>query len=149
MKKQHPPPYLDLHISHAINDLLQKATWQHNWKWEDWEIAAIAIREWCARNDPTLGTPSPADGYQWKQLFLPNGTLLRTIQNKKKRLCVVQHDNIFFEDAVTTPSRFANSGGGANRNAWRVIWVLFPNTSNWRLAADLRPKKPASRRTSR
>jgi hypothetical protein len=48
-------------------------------------------------------------GYQWKHLFLPNGTLLRTIFNDRK---------------IISPSGFANAVGGVQRNAWKAIPAL-------------------------
>jgi len=31
-----------------------------------------------------------------------------------------------------------NNLGGAARNAWQRIWILFPNEAKWLLAARLR-----------
>ena len=46
---------------------------------EDWEIAAEAIDDWFRRHHPDP-IPMPATkGYQWKGVFLPDGTLLRTV----------------------------------------------------------------------
>jgi hypothetical protein len=84
-------------------------------------------------------------GYQWKSLFLPNGTLLRTVFNGKNFHCLVEDDRIHFNGQSVSPSGFANAVGGMRRNAWKVIWVLFPNTSEWKLAGTLR----AGRNTQR
>jgi hypothetical protein len=115
---------------------------------EPWEIGENAVHDWLARNDPeALAMPSTS-GYQWKQLFLPKGTLLRTVFNGKNHHCVVEDDGIRFNGELTSPSGFANAVGGVRRNAWRVIWVLFPNTSEWKLADTLRPKRSPTRRTA-
>jgi len=108
---------------------------------ETWEIGAAAIRDWMARNDPeTFGMPTTS-GYQWKQLFLPNGTVLRTVFDGKNYHCVVEDDHIRYNGEVTSPSGFANAVGGVRRNAWKSIWILFPNSSVWKLAGTLRTKK--------
>lgn len=129
-------------------------TWQQllvasvhsKFKFEAWEIGVKAVHEWLARNSPeALATPCTS-GYQWKQLFLPKGTLLRTAFNGKHYHCLVEEEGLRFNGEPTSPSRFANAVGGVRRNAWRVIWVLFPDTSEWKLADTLRTKRNAPRR---
>jgi hypothetical protein len=90
-------------------------------------------------------------GFQWKHLFLPNGTLLRTIFNGKNFHCLVEEDHIRYNGQIISPSGFANAVGGVRRNAWKVIWVLFPDSSVWKLAGTLRTKKktPAEVRRAR
>lgn len=80
-------------------------------------------------------------GYQWKNIFLHQGTLLRTVFNGKNFYTLVEGDQIRYENAVSTPSRFANAVGGVRRNAWKVVWVLLPNTTTWKLAEELRPRR--------
>ncbi len=110
---------------------------------EYWEIGAIAIREWMTRHRPESFGKPPTSGYQWKRLFLPNGTLLRTVFSGKNYHCLVENDQIMFNDKAASPSSFANAVGGKNRNAWKVIWILFPNSQTWKLAEECRPKRKA------
>jgi hypothetical protein len=148
MKAQHPTPSMTLPISLEIYQQLTSASFQTGFEKEDWEIAAVAIREWMTRNNAESFKMPPTSGYQWKHIFLPNGTLLRTIFSGKNHHCLVEQDQILYNGKATSPSGFANSVGGINRNAWQVIWILFPNAQTWKLAADLRPKSRLPKRTN-
>lgn len=116
---------------------------------EPWEIGAKAVHDYLARNSPESLSLPCTTGYQWKQLFLPKGTLLRTVFNGKHYHCVVEEGGLRYNGEATSPSGFANAVGGVRRNAWRVIWVLFPDTSEWKLADSLRTKRSDARRPAR
>jgi hypothetical protein len=132
---------MDLPISFEIYQQLLRASAGTGFEKEIWEIGAAAIRDWVVRNDPdSIAMPATA-GYQWKSLFLPNGTLLRTVFNGKNFHCLVEEDHILYDGKPVSPSGFANAVGGVRRNAWKVIWILFPNSSVWKLAGTLRAKK--------
>ncbi len=144
MKRHHPAPADQVPVSRQTSLQLTHASVASAFVLEDWEIAAMAINEWMTRHSPD-SIPMPAtSGFQWKKLFLPNGTLLRTIFKGTNHHCLVEGDRIRYNGMDTTPSGFANVVGGSNRNAWKVIWLLFPNTQTWKLAADIRPRKPRS-----
>jgi hypothetical protein len=132
---------MTLPLSLELYQHLIAASVRSGFKKETWEIGAAAIREWLVRNDPD-GFPMPAtSGYQWKHLFLPNGTLLRSVFSGKNFHCLVEGDHIRYNGEIISPSGFANAVGGVRRNAWKVIWILFPDSSAWKLAGALRPKK--------
>lgn len=141
---------MDIRISMEDWYKLLAAESESGYTLEAWEIGAQAVHDWLARNSPeTLSKPCTC-GYQWKELFLPKGSLLRTVFNGRHYHCIVEDDGPRFNGEPTSPSRFANAVGGVRRNAWRVIWVLFPNTQEWKLADGLRtrrraPSRPASR----
>ena len=97
------------------------------------------------RNNPESFAMPETCGYQWKHLFLPNGTLLRTIFNGENYHCLVEKDHIRYKGLETSPSGFVNAVGGVRRNAWKVIWILFPNSSVWKLAGTLRTRKTSRR----
>jgi hypothetical protein len=141
MKRQHPRPAMELPISLELHSKLGGACCDSGFEKEDWEIAAIAIREWLARNNPNAFHMPAISGFQWKHLFLPNGTVLRTIFNGKNYHCRVDDDHILYNGQMTSPNGFVNTVGGVRRNAWKVIWILFPNSETWKLAASLRSKK--------
>ena len=104
-------------------------------------LAETAIAHWLALQ---AGQPAShsgrraVNGYQWKHVFLPSGTLLRTRYQGKSFHAAVEGDDIVFEGRKVSPSEFVNALGGAARNAWQRIWVLFPNEATWLLAAGLR-----------
>jgi hypothetical protein len=141
MKPHRSVPSMQLPISLETAQLLYQASFQTALKKEDWEIGEIAIREWMTRHSPESFKIPATSGYQWKHLFLPSGTLLRTVFDGKNFHCLVEEDRIMYEGESTSPSRFANAVGGVNRNAWKVIWILFPDSHTWKLAASLRPQK--------
>jgi hypothetical protein len=141
MERQHPSPYTALPISHEIYQQLLSACFSSGFKQETWEIGEAAIREWMIRNNPDSFAMPATSGYQWKHLFLPNGTLLRTIFNGKNFHCLVEEDHILYNRQKVSPSGFVSAVGGVRRNAWKAIWILFPNSAVWKLAGELRMKK--------
>ncbi|MEJ7805829.1 MAG: hypothetical protein WKG03_07915 [Telluria sp.] len=147
MRRQHPDRQRDIPISLQVHHQLLGASINTGFEKEDWEIAAEAIDEWVRRHDPdALSTPAHS-GYQWKRLFLPDGTVLRTVFNGKNSHCVVEGDRIVFNGKHVSPSGFVNAVGGIRRNAWRCTWILFPETKQWQLADALRPQRPRRPRT--
>lgn len=111
------------------------------------DLAGVAIRYWLAeeqrkQESPLAVQPSLVSGYQWKRLFLPDGTLARTIFKGRPRVAQVANGQLLFDSAPISPNEFANSPGGAPRNAWKSIWLLFPGEREWRLADDVRPARP-------
>ncbi|MEO7497521.1 MAG: hypothetical protein ABIT83_14110 [Massilia sp.] len=138
MKRKHPSPALDLPISLALHQQLISASVASGFEKEDWEIGALAIRDWMARNNPDSFLLPSICGFQWKRLFLPNGTILRTVFNGKNHHCQVEGDQILYTGKTTSPNGFVRAVGGMRRSAWKVVWVLFPNSETWKLAADLR-----------
>jgi hypothetical protein len=143
MQRQHPAPAMELPISLEIYHQLLGASAASGFEKESWEIGAAAIRDWMARHHPDSFAMPATAGFQWKSVFLPNGTVLRTIFNGKNFHCLVEDDRILYDGQSVSPSGFANAVGGVRRNAWKVVWILFPNTSEWKLAGTLRTSKNA------
>jgi hypothetical protein len=141
MKTPHPNPYSTVSVSREVYLQLLAVAGQTGFDKEDWEIAADAINDWVRRNSPDAIAMPATNGYQWKQLFLPNGTLLRTIFNGKNHHCLVEGDQILYEGRTVSPSGFVNAIGGIRRNAWKSLWILLPDTTTWKLADSLRTKK--------
>jgi len=101
----------------------------------EWQIVEQAIDEWMRRHDENhCGEPEFA-GCQWKGVFLPDGTL---------------GDQILHKGQARSPSGFVKAVGGIRRNAWKSVWLLFPDSKHWQLADRLRaPKRPVRpRRTA-
>jgi hypothetical protein len=79
-------------------------------------------------------------GFQWKNVFLPDGSRLRTSYHHSVEFARVVGDEILLEDgAAVTPSQFANRHA-KGRNAWRFIWVRFPGEGYWVRAVDCRTR---------
>lgn len=139
--RHHPNPQASLPITMEEYRQLQSASTATLFEKEFWEIGSMAIRDWLANNHPQAIALPSFSGYQWKNVFLPNGTVLRTVFNGTNFHCYVRDDSITYEGKQVSPSGFANAAGGMRRNAWKVVWVLFPNTSTWTLAGELRGKR--------
>lgn len=111
-------------------------------------VAAVAdaIDYWMDNADwkPELLRQSTGRGYQWKSLFLPDGTEVRMQYKGQYRYAKVEGDLLLFEGEPTTPGSLANTIAGGSRNAWRDLWVKRPNDAEWRLADDLRVTDPSA-----
>lgn len=70
-------------------------------------------------------------GFQWKNVFLPDGTRLRTCYQNTVEFATVAGEQIVTDDGqVLTPSQFANHQT-KGRNAWRFVWLRLPATEYW------------------
>lgn len=79
-------------------------------------------------------------GFQWKNIFLPDGTALRTSHCDTIEFAKVVGDHIVCDDGTSlTPSLFANRHA-KGRNAWRFVWLRFPGDEYWSRAADCRTR---------
>jgi hypothetical protein len=75
-------------------------------------------------------------GYQWKEVFLPEGTRLRASFGRQPYFATVAGSEIKYGEHAVSPSCFANLYGSGNRNAWKAIWLRLPGKDAW-LLADL------------
>ena len=88
----------------------------------------------------------PMRGYQWKNVFLPDGTYLRTSFHDTTEYAKVVGEYIRTDSGdVLTPSMFAN-GHAQGRNAWRCVWLRFPGDGHWIRASDCRSRADAQAR---
>ena len=82
----------------------------------------------------------PTRGFQWKNIFLPDGTSLRTCHSDNVEFAKVVGDHIVSDDGtLLTPSLFANRHA-KGRNAWRFVWLRFPGDDYWIRAAECRTR---------
>ncbi len=99
------------------------------------EFADLAIREWLARaKEPAVQTCRQR-GYQWKNLFLPEGTQLRVWSRENgSRYAEVVGDEILHARRPITSNQFVRLQEGIPRNAWTEIWLLMPGETAWKAA---------------
>ena len=90
--------------------------------------------------------PGPrTEGYRWKSVFLPNGTLLRMHYNDAYHHAQIVHSELVYDGNPMSPSQFASTvANGTSRNAWRDVSVQLPGEEIWRPAQELRWKKSTS-----
>jgi len=109
-------------------------------------IVCDAVRAWmkpAPASQQPLAEASGA-GYQWKELFLPEGTKLRASFGGDAYFAVVEDNAVKYSEHVLSPSRFANLLGSGNRNAWKAIWLRFPGETEWLLADTRRTARKAA-----
>jgi hypothetical protein len=104
------------------------------------DAATMAINQWIAmeRGQLTSVVATPTRGYQWKTLFLPEGTELRISFERENFYARVEGDAIIYQGRPVSPRQMAISVAGEGRNAWREIWVLLPGERKWYPATLLR-----------
>jgi hypothetical protein len=105
-----------------------------------------AIRNYMRPAPAAQTQPASASeaGYQWKQLFLPEGTRLRASFGGHSYFAQVQGDAIKYGEDAMSPSRFANLQGSGNRNAWKAVWLRLPGSDEWLLADVCRSARKAA-----
>jgi len=99
-----------------------------------------AIEMWLAEQSKLrIGSdPASVRGYQWKSLFLSEGTLLCTRSYGEDQYARVQDDEIIFRGRSVSPNRFAHWAGRGTRNAWNDIYVRRPQDKFYIPASRLR-----------
>jgi hypothetical protein len=100
------------------------------------EVVDQAIKDWMAALESAREqeTSSTLTGYQWKNVFLPEGTSLRTVCDGAHYIARVVGCKVIFEGRPRSPAQFVNEVHGTCRNAWKSIWLLWPNELEWTLA---------------
>jgi hypothetical protein len=104
------------------------------------DAAAAAIDEWIAaeRAQVKLVPATPTHGYQWKSLFLPEGTELRMHFARQDYHARVVGDHIVYGGQPMSPRQMTIAVAGEGHNAWRALWVRLPADGKWRPASLLR-----------
>lgn len=87
---------------------------------------------------PELLVQSDTHGYQWKSLFLPEGTQIRMQYKGAYSYAKVEGDEIIFSGKTISPGSLANTIAGNSRNAWRDLWIKRPGDKEWKLADECR-----------
>jgi hypothetical protein len=107
------------------------------------EFVADLVKRWLALETERLtlrNNGRAMHGYQWKNVFLPEGTQLRTRRGDDVAFAKVVGSKIIADDGVVlTPSKFANRKT-KGRNAWRFVWLRFPGDEYWVRAANCRAR---------
>jgi hypothetical protein len=80
----------------------------------------------------------PHKGLYWQNVFLKNGTRLRMNYAGQEWIAEIRHGSLIFDGREMTPSQFAREVAGHNRNAWRDLYIRFPNENRWQLADVIR-----------
>jgi hypothetical protein len=101
------------------------------------EVVEAALASWLcvARGDSQIAELS---GYQWKRLFLPEGTELKMNYHGAYAFAKVVGNSVVYDGRPTTPNKFVADVAGTPRNAWEVLWLRLPGQRHWRNARFIR-----------
>jgi hypothetical protein len=105
------------------------------------EVIAIAIRNFLTTH---LAKPG-ARGYQWKTLFLPEGTDLRMRYLGKWYYAKIEGDDLMYAAESISPREWTLLVTGTIRNAWRDIWIRRNVSEGWTRAETWREQHANSR----
>lgn len=121
------------------------------------DAVALAIRAWLADNAGAVALTEPAQsadaqadahaasrGYQWKELFLPEGTALRMRYGDEVHHACVTGDAIVYRGRRVSPRQLTLAIAGDGRNAWRDLSLRLPGQAHFRPACVLRRMAQAS-----
>jgi hypothetical protein len=104
------------------------------------EALNTALEFWLdAKNElPPGADPAGIRGYQWKSLFLPEGTVLRSWSYGDHNYAYVEGDQIIHEGRSVSPNQFARHFARTARNAWFDLSVRRPGDRHFKMADLLR-----------
>ena len=87
--------------------------------------------------------PASVRGYQWKSVFLPEGTVLRSWSYGDHNYARVEGDQIIHEGKPVSPNQFAQSFARTTRNAWTDLYIRRPCDKRFTMACRLRQQLAA------
>lgn len=99
---------------------------------------SAAIDGWLQLQSGSAAATESVRGYQWKTLFLPEGTVLRCWSYGGANLARVEGDRIMYAGRALSPNQFAQTFARTTRNAWTDLSVKRPADKQFRLACVLR-----------
>jgi hypothetical protein len=102
------------------------------------QASIAALDEWLAEKRSPDSCPAALRGYQWKELFLPDGTDVRMIYDGHSHYAKVRDDQLLYEGRAVSPRAFTMRVAAGVRNAWRDLWLRFPGKREWQRALLLR-----------
>ena len=104
------------------------------------EAITSAIELWLVEQAklPAGCDPASVRGYQWKSLFLPEGTVLRSWSYGENNHARVEGDKIIHDGGAVSPNQFAQSFARTTRNAWTDLYIRRPEDKQFKSACRLR-----------
>jgi hypothetical protein len=104
------------------------------------ETITKAVESWLDTQTHTQpgSEPSGVRGYQWKSLFLPEGTVLRSWSYGEHNYARVEGDKIMHDGQSVSPNQFARYFARTTRNAWFDLSVRRPGDKHFKMACVLR-----------
>jgi hypothetical protein len=118
------------------------------------EIVVLAIRNWMAARSGGAAAKG-GRGYQWGELFLPEGTELKMRYRGTWYYANVMRDRLMYGGDPVSPRQWGLMVTGGVRNAWRDVWLrrsatdVWSRASMWRAASAKKPLMPGTERRQR
>ncbi|MYM40483.1 hypothetical protein [Duganella qianjiadongensis] len=99
-----------------------------------------ALEFWLQEKLRLASEPAAAGqrGYQWKTVFLPEGTILRSWSYGEHNYAEVIGDQIIHQGRPVSPNQFARSFARSMRNAWIDLSIRRPGERYFTIASRLR-----------
>lgn len=97
-----------------------------------------------AREPSAYGSARACRGYQWKELFLPDGTDVRMHCDGEVHQARVSGDCIIYQGRRVSPRQFTLVVAGDGRNAWRDLSLRLPGEKRFQRASLLRHRARAA-----
>ena len=103
------------------------------------EVVVAALKAWLAyRHGKSTG------GFQWRELFLPDGTEMRIRYRGAYYYARIDGDQLKYAGEVVSPRDWALMVTGTVRNPWRDIWIRRGVNECWTRASSWRGASPYS-----
>lgn len=104
------------------------------------EAITTAVEFWLAdlTQRHKAADPNGSHGYQWKNVFLPEGTVLRSWSYGEHNYACVEGDHLIHKGKSVSPNQFARAFARSNRNAWSDLFIRRPGDKQFKLACVLR-----------
>lgn len=106
------------------------------------EAIVRALQQWMEAQRTTV---APLHGYQWKCLFLPEGSQIRMHYRDTWHYAAVVGEDILYGNSVVSPRQLTIIIAGNGRNAWRELWIRRPGEKDWTTASLLRQRMEQQR----
>jgi hypothetical protein len=125
--------------AHTLLDLIEQAG-KSGESQDPSVIVLAAVEFWLAHQqkrqpeEPTTGVR----GYQWKSLFLPEGTMVRLTSYGEYHYACVEGDSIMHEGRALSPNQFTALHANSVRNAWNDLYIRRPGDKFYKVARQLR-----------
>ena len=104
------------------------------------EVVDAALNEWLAKHHATRHG-EPGQGYLWKCLFLPAGTLVRFDYEGRTHHADVQGDQLIYKGRPTSPRGMLMAIAGLTGNAWKLLRVRRPGDRHFHIPSALRAEQ--------
>lgn len=125
--------------AHTLLDLIEQAG-NNGASQDPSAIVLTAVEFWLAhqQKQPSGEPPAGMHGYQWKSLFLPDGTMLRLTSYGEYHYACVEGDCIMHEGRALSPNQFTALHANSVRNAWNDLYIRRPGDKFYKVARQLR-----------